>query len=258
MAKQYGFTPEGDPNLPGYAGYNPKEFPGYVGPTEGQQAALDAYGQQAGVNTGYDTAVQNTYNLLDEPGTLAKMGFNVPGLVKGLGHFVRGGKRVQDTMSDALKRRRQIVGKQAYADLNAQTGAAGNMGSSVAGIGKVNLADRYLAKAAEDEAMATQTGEAVTQGRMGIAAGIGGKIADTLMGDWTGRALASQNLANLALQEHGQTMDDLGNLYQMEHHTGQMPQDHAYRLHYGWQNRPDQSSGWDTALGFATAAIPLL
>ena len=256
MAKQYGYTQGGDPNLPGYKGFNPKKFPGYAGPSAGMQETLDLARKYGAGDARFDTSYQNLQDLIGGPGTLKSMGLNAPGLIKGLGNYMRGGAGIGKQYGEALKKRRQIVGKEALAGLNAQTGKAGNIGSTVAGINRLDLADRYAAKAAEDDAAAAQLGESITQGRFGQAIGAGTQIANTLSTDRGQNLMALQGGMGLLTDQERARQAALGQRYGFERDIGMMPQDYAMDLFDRWMNRADQSTGWDTAIGLGTAALP--
>jgi hypothetical protein len=260
MAKQYGYTEGGDPNLPGYEGFNPKEFPGYQGPTPGMQQTLDLASMYRPDDTKFNQGYGNLQSLIGSS-TLGNMGLNPKGFVKGLGNYMRGGAKIGGQYGEALKKRRQIVGKEALSGLNAQTGAAGNIGSTTAGIRRIDLADRYTAKAAEDDAAAAQLGEGITQGRFGQAIGAGTNLANLMSGERSANLLATQGGMGLLNQRQSDQerarQSSLQQRYGMERDIGMMPQQYAMDLYDRWTNRPDQSSGWDTAAGLAAASVPL-
>lgn len=257
MAK---YDPRRNINQPGTPGYDPNWVPQYIPPGEGETGAYDLLAGQAGQNVGYDQAIGRTYNLLDEPGTWSKMGLDPKKTVQALGKWYMGGAGIGDKFSESMRRSREIEAKTSLADLKAQTGMSGNIGSTIAGINRLDLSDRYLAQEARDESTAADLQERINQGRFGAITNVISGMAGDIGRDWTGRTLASQNLADLAMRQHGQTMGDYQAQYGMARDIRRDPTEHGFEAYQSIHNVPKKNkpSGLDVAFGVAGAVLPWL
>jgi hypothetical protein len=236
--------PDGTPN----PNYNPKGFAGYAAPSAGMTGALTGYGDTIGNDYGFGGYTSKVQDLINQPGSLEKMGINPQNFITMSGGYLGGAGKAAAAMDAQLKARRQYMGQQALASLNNDMGATGNLGGTVAGIGKLDLAGRYAQQATQDTATVAAAKEAAIRGRMQDILSGGGMMLNNLGQERTGNLMAEQNLANLSLQQKQQILDAYARQYGLESDLTNRPMDYAMQQSQGWMTRPNQASDLDAAL----------
>jgi hypothetical protein len=248
------------PNIPGQPNYNYERPPDYTPPSAGQTQALNSYANNIGYAPGYEPAVDRTYNLLDQPGAYDQMGIDPKMMTGILAKYMQGGYGVGDKFSAAAKSQRDMESAKDYASLNATTAGAGNIGSTVAGINRMDLTDRYLNRANQENAQAAQLQEAVNSGRFGQVMNAAQGYTGQMQNEWTGRTMASQNLADLALKKYQQDMMNRGQNYSMQKDYSQQPNEYGFRA---WEDsmavpKKEKDSFMDQALGIFSTVAPFI
>jgi hypothetical protein len=234
--------PDGSPN----PNYNPKGFPGYVPPTPGMLSSLSGYGEAIGS----DGSAQPTLDLqkLLSGGSLQAMGLDPANFPKFAGKWLGGGGQAADTLGVALQKSRDQAAKYALADLNTTAGVSGNLGGTVSGIGKIDLASRYAAQGAQDEASVAATREANLAGRMNQVLSGGGMILGNLSQERGQNIGGQESLIGSGLARNQQILDARRNQFGMETDLANRPMDYATGNYSSWLNRPQQMSDLDAIL----------
>ena len=234
--------PDGSPN----PNYNPKGFPGYVPTTPGMQSALSGFGE----TIGSDGSAQPTLDLqkILSGGSLQAMGLNPANFPKFAGKWLSGGGEAADTLGTALEANRNRTARLALADLNTTAGVSGNLGGTVSGIGKLDLASRYATQGAQDAATVAATREANLAGRMNQVLSGGGMILGNLSQERGQNIGGQESLIGSGLARNQQQLDAYRQKYGMETDLANRPMDYATGNYSSWLNRPQQGSDLDAIL----------
>jgi hypothetical protein len=211
-------------------------------------------GALAGFNAtlGNDGAAQpmsQLQTLINSPGGLQSLGINPANFTTMAGKYLGGAGRASEALSGALEASRNRTGQLALADLNTTAGANGNIGGTVSGIGKLDLASRFGQQAAQDEATVAAAKEAGIRGRMGDVFTGGGLMLNDLATTRGQNLSAQEQLAALQLQHQQQMLAGYSTQYGLQSNLNDRPMNYASGNYQSWLQRPQQQSDLGAVIG---------
>jgi len=238
-------------NIPTNPNFAWKAPPGYTPPSESELAILGSLGA-----TGMSPQGMEAWNAMGNTGlggysTLA--GF-MP-TQQQMGQYLGGAGRASELYEQAATDRLRQTGQQAYAQLQGGAGAAGNLGSTVHGIGGLDLAARYAGERNQIASDAAQMKEGMLANRMNT--GIGALAQMGQLASYEQMNNANQANAMMSAAQQQQSMDIQSQLaaLQAQQQYRMEPSQWAYDM-WAENHRAPKSGGIGGAImgGLGTAA----
>jgi len=231
----------------GYDENDPKQPPGYIDPVKAK-GLLEQFLGNIGQG-GFNQAIGTAQDVVGQPGGASGI---MPFLGK-LGSFVGNGGKAADAY---IQQGLQSTRKGALEGMNmlrGQQGAAGGLGSTIAGLSDASLLSEALGQANQVRATGEQMRETNKMNRLGLGMQGLGSLGNLMQQEKTGNLLATQNIASLIGQQDNaaqqQLFSGMGAMGQME----QGPQQHAMDIWQTIMGKPKQPSFGDLLLGLGGA-----